>query len=361
MKLQKQNVLFISRAVPHAGTENVVLQLCEIFKPIVNKIVVVSAIGFDTEKLDSLGIKHYAIPDIENKSLNNILTISKTIKNVVKTEKITVIHTHHRMAAFYVALLGLDKRCYFISTSHNTFHNKKVLTRFAYRKCNLIACGEMVKKNMTDYFGLDNVTVIHNAVKPFNDQIVIEEELKKAKEEGYFLVGNVGRLSEQKGMRYYIEAMPEVLVKHPKVKFYLIGDGEDRGELIQLCSNLKVNPVFMGFRKDVRNLMSQLDLVVLSSLWEGLPLTPIEAFSVGKTIVATGVDGTPEIVKDSENGLLVEAQNSDQLADKIMWMIEHPNEKKTMEAAAIETYKREFSFNVLANAYINYYRNLWNK
>jgi glycosyltransferase involved in cell wall biosynthesis len=248
------------------------LQLCEIFKPLVNKIVVVSANGFDTLKLKSLGIKHYVIPDIENKSPKNILTISNTIKNVVKTEKITVIHTHHRMAAFYVALLGLDKCCYFISTSHNTFYNKKALTRFAYRKCNLIACGEMVKKNMTDYFELGNVTVIHNAVKPFDEDIVVEEELQKAKEEGYFLIANVGRLSEQKGMKYYIEAMPKVLEKHQKVKFYIIGDGEDKEELVELCNKLEINTGFMGFRKDVRNLMSQFDLIVLSSLWEGLPL-----------------------------------------------------------------------------------------
>ena len=107
----------------HAGAENVVMQLCEIFRPLVNKIVVISARGFDTEKLRALDIKHYAIPDIENKSPKTIFTIAKTIKKVVKEEDITVIHTHHRMAAFYVSLLGLDKNRYFLSTSHNTFYN----------------------------------------------------------------------------------------------------------------------------------------------------------------------------------------------------------------------------------------------
>lgn len=53
----------------------------------------------------------------------------------------------------------------------------------------------------------------------------------------------------------------------------------------------------LGYRSDIQNVMSQCDFIVLSSLWEGLPLTPIEAFSVSKTVVATSVDGTPEIVK----------------------------------------------------------------
>ena len=358
MKLEKQNILFVSRATQHAGAENVVMQLCEIFKPIVNKVVVVSASGFDTEKLNTLGIKHYVIPDIENKSPKNVLIVSKILRHIVKSEQITVIHTHHRMAAFYVALLRLNKGCYFISTSHNTFYNKKALTRFAYRNCNLIACGEMVKKNLSEYFGLKNITVIHNAVKRFDEQIVIDDDLKKAKDAGYYLIGNVGRLSKQKGMKYYIEAMPKVLDKHPKVRFYIIGDGEEKNELIELSRKMNVNPIFMGFRKDVRQLMNQLDFIVLSSLWEGLPLTPIEAFSVGKTVIATGVDGTLEIVKNNENGLLVEVKDSDGIANKINWLIDNPEKKKRMEIKARETFEKDFSFDILAKLYIDYYRSL---
>ena len=67
----------------------------------------------------------------------------------------------------------------------------------------------------------------------------------------------------------------------------------------------------MGYRSDVQNLISQLDLGVLSSLWEGLPFTPIEVFSMEKTIVATDVDGTSEIVKDMENGLLISSKNNE--------------------------------------------------
>lgn len=172
MELSKQNVLFIGRATQQAGAENVILQLCEILKPKVNSITVCSADGFNKEALSNLSIKFYSIPDIENKNPKTVILIARTIKRIVAQEHITVIHTHHRMAAFYVALLGLYKKCLFINTSHNTFFNKKILTRFAYKRANLIACGEMVMKNLVDVYGIpeESVVVIHNAVKPLRER-----------------------------------------------------------------------------------------------------------------------------------------------------------------------------------------------
>lgn len=356
MKLEQQNILFFSRSTQHGGTENVVLQLCEIFHPLVHKIIVVSAHGFDAEKLEPYGIKHYMVPDIEKKSPLTMIKVMKILKRIVAGEHITVIHTHHRMAAFYVRLLGLNKYCRFINTSHNTFFNKRFLTRFAYKKANLIACGKMVKKNLIDIYGLDSVTVIHNAVKTFDDEIVIDEKLRKAKENGKFLIGNIGRLSEQKGMDYFIQAIPAVIEKHPEAMFYIIGSGQDEQKLKEMSVGQPIE--FLGYRTDIQNLMSQLDLVVLSSLWEGLPLTPIEAFSVGKTVVATAVDGTLEIVENGENGILVMPGDVEKLAETISWVIEHPEEKKRMELKARETFNRKFSYQNLALSYIDYYRSL---
>ena len=362
MILKEQNILFIARATQHGGTENVILQLCEILKPVANSIVVCSADGFNKEALSNLGIKFYSIPDIENKNPKNMLEIARTIKRIVADEHITVIHTHHRMAAFYVALLGLYKKCLFINTSHNTFSNKKLLTRYAYKHAHLIACGEMVKNNLIEVYGLPNkqVTVIHNAVKPFDGKVTVDLLIKKLHDDGKFVIGNIGRLSEQKGMEYYINAIPEVVKVHPEARFVIAGSGEDEEKLKKLSGELGIDSclTFLGYRTDVQNLMRQLDLVVLSSLWEGLPLTPIEAFSVGKTVVATAVDGTPEIVKNKENGLLVGPRNSEGLARQINWMIENKDKKLEMEQQARKTFEEEFSFNVFSDAVLDYYGSL---
>ena len=100
MQLEEQNILFFTRIMYVGGTENVIYQLCEMFKPLVNKIVVCSCGGIGEAKLSEMGIKHITIPDIESKSIKTIIQVSKQLKTIVRDEKITVIHTHHRMAAF---------------------------------------------------------------------------------------------------------------------------------------------------------------------------------------------------------------------------------------------------------------------
>lgn len=362
MNLENQNLLLFSRTMGLGGTEKVVLQLCEILKPHVNKIIVCSSGGKNVDVLCDMGLKHYEIPDIESKSLKNIASVSKLLLQIIKEENITVIHTHHRMAAFYVSLLGLYRKCTFLNTCHNTFTNKKALTRFAYKHANLIACGEMVKKNLVDFFNLpeSQITVIHNAVKPFEGSVVNDPLIEQFHKEGCFVFANIGRLSEQKGMEYYIRAVPKVIIKHPEARFLIVGVGEDEEKLKTLVDELQVLDYvfFLGYRTDVQNLIAQVDLIVLSSLWEGLPLTPIEVFSAGKTIVATAVDGTVEIVRDRKTGLLIEPRNASKIAEKAIWAIEHQEQIQKMEHSAYKVYIKKFSFESLKRNYVKYYESV---
>lgn len=350
------------------GTENVVLQLCEILKPRVNRLVVCSCGGVNESKLKETGIKHYTIPDITEKSPLTMLTIAKQLKCIVKNEQITVIHSHHRMAAFYTEMLfgkgtfksgkGIIK----IANAHNTFTDKGKFTRYAYRNTHMVAVGEKVRENLVDYYGLpkERVTVIHNAIKPFDGKIEIVKELQETRDAGYTLIGNIGRLSEQKGMTYFIQAAVKVLKRYPKTRFYIVGAGELEKELKGEANRLLPDDAisFLGYRSDIQNVMSQLDFIVLSSLWEGLPLTPIEAFSVGKTVVATAVDGTPEIVQDRKNGILVKPKDVDGLAEAMTEMIENKNKRKQFGVAAHKSYEEEFSFEKMAERYIEYYKGI---
>lgn len=361
MELAKQNILFLTRTMKLGGTENVILQLCEILLPKVNRIVVCSCGGVNVEKLTQMGIQHYEIPDIAEKSILGIIKTVKTVKTILKTENITLIHSHHRMAALYARLLS-SKNVIRLANAHNTFQDKKTLTAFAYSGTKMIAVGEQVKKNLTDFFHIaeSQVTVIHNAIKAFDEDIQPIAELTDARNANCILIGNVGRLSEQKGMEYFIKAAAEVAEQCPKARFFIIGDGEDANKLKAMASELLPDgaAVFLGYRSDIQNVMSQLDFIVLSSLWEGLPLTPIEAFSVGKTVVATAVDGTPEIVENEQNGLLVESRNTDELSAAIQRLCQDNELRVSLSQAALETYQEKFSFQTLSEHYIKYYSNL---
>ncbi len=365
MELKDQSILFFTRTMYLGGTENVVLQQVEAFKPYVRNIVVCSCGGVNVERLTAMGIKHYQIPDVTKKNPSTFITTSKVLKKIIKDEGITIIHTEHRMAALYVSLLGLYRKCLFVNTSHNTFQSQRAMTKFAYKHANIIACGGMVKKNLVEFFGLpeQQVTVIHNAIKPFEDKVTVDPTIEKLHQDGYFVVGNVGRLSEQKGMEYFIDAIPTIIEKHAMTKFLIIGTGELEDELKKRVVDRKIEDavIFMGYRSDIQNVMSQLDLEVLSSLWEGFPLTPIEAFSVGRTVVATGVDGTLEIVQNEENGLMIEPRKPNQIAEAICRFIEDKNLKKKCELGAKESYEREYSFEKFAEDHRDYYRRLLEK
>lgn len=359
--MKEKNVLFIVRTMGLGGTENVVLQLCEILSEKVNKIVVCSSGGVHEKKLQEMGIKHYVIPDIASKNPMDMLKSFRSIKNVIDKEQISIVHSHHRMAAFYAELVA-PKSVVKVANAHNTFTDKKKLTQLAYRSTKVIAVGEMVKKNLTEYFGIpkEKICVIHNAVKPFDGNIVPVEALCQEHTKGNVLIGNIGRLSEQKGMSYFIEAAEITAKAHPEARFIIVGDGEESEQLhAQVkAKGLQNKVLFLGYRNDIQNVMSQLDFVVLSSLWEGLPLTPIEAYSVGKTVVGTAVDGTTEIIRDGIDGYLIEPRNPMQLAEKMNELIENPEMRESMGIQAMKRYQDEFSFEKLSERYIAFYEGL---
>ena len=147
MELEKQNILFIVRTMGLGGTENVVLQLCEILLGRVNKIVVCSSGGVHKQKLQAMGISHYMIPDVASKNPLDMLKTYQSIKSIIRKEQITIVHSHHRMAAFY-AEIASPKSVIKVANAHNTFQDKKRLTRFAYRNTKIVAVGKMVKKNL---------------------------------------------------------------------------------------------------------------------------------------------------------------------------------------------------------------------
>lgn len=352
------NILMFTRCLGEGGTEKIIIQLCEVLQKAGHKVIVCAEGGKNEETIHQMGIEFYKIPDMQLKNPKDALKIISVINKIVRNEKIDIIHVHHRMAAFYCQIMGLSKKCKLMATSHNTFHDKRLFTRIAYRNFNIVACGEKVKNNLETEYNIRNVTVIHNAVKASDGHIRIDPDLKADKEAGYFMVANIGRINEQKGMEYFVRAYHRVQQEHPQVRFYIVGTGVKENEIHNLAENENADVVFLGYRNDIYSIIAQMDLIVLSSLWEGFPLTPIETFSMGKTIVATDVDGTSEIVQNGINGCLVQPRNADQIADMVNWMIDNPDKKSKMEKEAKKTFQNKFSIDVFAKSYLDYYRSL---
>lgn len=137
------------------------------------------------------------------------------------------------------------------------------------------------------------------------------------------VIGVVARLEPQKGHAFLLDAFPRVLREFPDARLLLVGDGSLRGACEAQCRRLGIasSVVFTGFRGDVPRLLDAVDVAVLPSLYEGMPLTAIEAAAMAKPVVATRVDGTPEVVTDGVTGRLVPPRDSAALAASIVALL----------------------------------------
>jgi glycosyltransferase involved in cell wall biosynthesis len=135
----------------------------------------------------------------------------------------------------------------------------------------------------------------------------------------------LARLDEQKGHRHLIDALAILSPRRPNLVTILAGDGPLEQSLRAQCAALGLDRVrFLGYRRDVAELLEAADIVVLPSLYEGLPLVAIEALAAGRPMVATEVDGTPEVVIHEKTGLLVPPANPEALAAAIERLLSDP-------------------------------------
>lgn len=353
-------ILHISRTMGQGGAEKVVYQICKDSNNI--EMVVASTGGIYEDELSKIGVKHYYIPDINSKNPIVLVKTFLKLQKIIKKEKITIIHSHHRMAAFYSKILsifnGKIKRVY---TAHNVFHNKKKLLKFSLSGSEIIAVGDGVKNNLVQFYGIEEekIKVIYNSIEKLKEINKPKDEFLKNRD-NKILVGTVGRLSEQKGMDVFISSIAELIHKNKNIFAIVIGDGELKEELKILSQKLNIedNIVFLGYRSDVIELISVMDFIVLASRWEGFPLTPIETFSVGKTIIASDIDGNNEIVKNEYNGLLFEKDNIKELKDKMSVLIFDTKKRNDFEINAQKTFDEKFSYDAFINNYIKIYNKL---
>jgi glycosyltransferase involved in cell wall biosynthesis len=130
------------------------------------------------------------------------------------------------------------------------------------------------------------------------------------------VVGSVGRLSEQKGHRYLIEAAAQLAPSVPAARFLIVGDGDLMAPLKEQAARLGLagRVLFTGHRTDIPAMLGACDVFCISSTYEGTPLALFEAMAAAKAIVSTAVDGCREVLEDGRTGLLVPARDSSALA-----------------------------------------------
>jgi glycosyltransferase involved in cell wall biosynthesis len=157
-----------------------------------------------------------------------------------------------------------------------------------------------------------------------------------------FAIGTITRLHDSKGNSFLVDAARIVLDRRPHAKFFLAGEGPLRAPLEAQARALGLGDrfVFVGFTKDVAAALNAFDLSVLPSLWEGTPLTVFEALASGKPIVATDADGLLDVLTDGHDARIVPKRSATALAEAIIDLMDRPDERARLAAAARQTARR---------------------
>ena len=154
--------------------------------------------------------------------------------------------------------------------------------------------------------------------------------------EGVFAIGTVTRLMPSKGNEYLVEATRLVAERLPDARVYIVGEGELQEDLEARARALGLGErlTFTGFRRDVAGALSAFDLAVFPSLWEGTPLTVLEALAMGKPIVATDADGLKDVLTDGGDALMVPRRDAGALADALVTLARDAGLRQRLAARA---------------------------
>ena len=256
------------------------------------------------------------------------LSLPARLARLMRRERIDVVNAHDIGATLYAApaarLAGISRVVHadhsqILTKTRHTSIYRLVMRRFVEHTVT-------VSRDLADYlareYGIerDRITIIPNGidVSRFADAVDssrVREELGIGPEKR--IIGTIGRLTEQKGTEYLIRAFAGLARDIPDLALVVVGDGELRPGLERLASELGAGSsvVFAGIREEIPEFVNLFDLFVLPSLWEGQPLTLLEAMAAGKPVIAADVGGNVEILRGGDLGVLVPPRNVGVLVD----------------------------------------------
>jgi glycosyltransferase involved in cell wall biosynthesis len=280
------------------------------------------------------------------------------LTSILRKEKFDLVHTHGYLADIIglcaSKLLGIPHMatCHgFISTDKKlSIYNR--LDRAALRLSNKVICvSESIKESLvTAGVKVNKIRVIPNAVivKQDHTEMQKKREITRRRlgaEDNQMVVGYAGRLSHEKGIEDLMKAFLEVLERNGKCKLWIVGDGPLSSDLQGLAKRLGISEhvVFPGFREDILGIMAGMDAFVLPSLTEGTPMALLEAMSIRVPIIASAVGDIPRIINSGENGLLVPAGDTRQLARALSKFLDEPSLAKQLAENAERTVEDRYS------------------
>jgi len=289
------------------------------------------------------------------------------LRALIRRERIDLVHAHMYHANLYGRLAAFREGVPAVISVHNTYVRPKILRRvlnrwLARRTPFILAGSEAIRDDIARYDrvppGKIRVVPYGVDVEKFDSVLSREEARGKLGLPGdRFLVGTVGRLEEQKGQKYLIDAAGRLSRDGRKVTLLIVGSGREEDRLRDQAVREGIGDavLFLGTRRDLPELFRAMDVFAFPSLWEGFPIALLSAMAAGLPVIVTPVGGVPEVVKDGVNGLIVPAGDPAALAEAIWNAHENPVGASALGRAAAATIRDRYSHRTTARRIMEVY------
>lgn len=328
-------------------------------------------------QLDAEGIRAFIAAEWdESHPYRSFWRAFRAIQEALSQKPVDIVHSHHEFADVVALLLkpGL-KPARIMRTVHYGYRyewkkrplRRLFLTNLLYPFLFDLEIGvspaivENLNRRPLSRLLRRQALCVYNAIDLARFDSTKTDPLRKRRSlnlpENAPIIGTVGRLTEQKGYAYLIEAAALVLQHLPNAYFLIVGDGELKEALRTQAQQLGIasRVIFTGPRSDVEELFSCMEVFASSSLWEGLPSVIMESMAAGVPIVGTDIPGTRDLIQHQVTGWLVPPADSKALADAIIAMVRSPLIRQGIVCRAREAVQR-FSITAVAETYAALYQ-----
>lgn len=355
-----KKVLHLTYTLLTGGAERVIFNYAtnhnaEKYVPVVCAI---KDAGLIARQLKEKGIKVYCC----TKKRGFDIKVLKFILNIIKNEHIDIIHVHNPNPNHYVAL-SMILSCVNVSirTEHNIFYKGRVRswypilnTLLGLFNSKIVGVSEMLMNThiKKDLLNKHKYTYIHNGIEKKNGLAEQFQGFDLGREKNKLniaadavVIGTVANIHKQKGIDMFLEAAKIVNAQYPETHFLIVGDGVLKEKMQTYAKQLSIEKKvsFAGYREDATLLMNGIDIFVLASLWEGFPITILEAMRAGKPCVVTDVGGNKEAVADGETGFVVPSKRPDLIADRINNLLASSEKRDKFGKAGKNVFESKFT------------------
>lgn len=291
------------------------------------------------------------------------------IRQLIRQVKPDIVHTHNTQPFIEGALAAvLGGRPALVHTDHGRqFPDKRrymLMEWFASKVASaVISVSDENKAGLVQYehIAASLIQVVSNGIDEKKYAIRIDADRKRLSlgcgPMARPILGWCGRMVPEKGLPVLIKALPQLVGKFPRLLVLLAGDGPMRQELeaIAASEGISAHINFLGARTDVAEILQAMDLFVLPSLREGLPLVILEAMAAGIPVVATDVGGNRQAVVDGQTGFLVPSDNPDALAAAISQLLQDEAMHRRFSEEARRRFAEQFTVSRMVERYQTIY------